>query len=360
MLFFLSVFFLFASVGMIGGIGTGADTASTALSGLLSGSTGVVYAFLGTRGYFRGLVAVTLIEFVAWPLADRHWLHDPGVSRAMGFGAIGATAGIVLGYVLILAFIGREGRRYFRLQTEIDLAGEIHHALAPAVDAKLGAFEFGGQSQASGKVGGDLLDLIADEEWAAYIADVSGHGVAAGVLMGVVKSAAHAYRFDGGSDQKAEGWLPALNRTLFEIMPPEKYVTFAGVRPAGAAGEALRVFVAGHPPLLHYHAATRTATAIEIENFPLGMFANPTFHSETVACEPGDVVLLYTDGITEVCNAGQEEFGQGRLAELLCTVAAQPLATAASAIIAAVCGFGVQSDDQTVLLVRRASLTRAG
>jgi len=344
---------------MIGSVGTGNGPASTIANGLISGLTAAVCAFLGTRGYIAALVAIILVELLGLPLAQHRWLHSATRARGMDFAAMGATVGIVLGYTLILAFISQEGRRYFRLQTEIDLAEDIHRVLAPAVNAKLDNYEFGGQSQASGKVGGDLLDLIADDDWAAYIADVSGHGVAAGVLMGVVKSAARAYRFDGGTDKKSdgEGWLAALNRTLYEIMPPEKYVTFAGVRPAG---DKLRIFLAGHPPLLHYHSATRTATAIEVENFPLGMFANAGFHSEAIAWEPEDVVLLYTDGITETCNASQEEFGQGRLAELLCQVATQPLATAAGAIIAAVRGFGTQGDDQTVLLVRRASLTRAG
>jgi serine phosphatase RsbU (regulator of sigma subunit) len=66
------------------------------------------------------------------------------------------------------------------------LAAEIHRVLVPPIDTKVGDFEFHGRSLPSGEVGGDLIDLAGSEDhWVAYVADVSGHGVAPGVAMGI-------------------------------------------------------------------------------------------------------------------------------------------------------------------------------
>lgn len=162
-----------------------------------------------------------------------------------------------------------EGRRQFRLEAEINLAGEIHRGLAPAIDQRVGRFQLAGSSAASGEVGGDLLDVVSvDNGWIAHIADVAGHGVAAGVLMGVVKSAVHTWvSARAGSD---EGILPGLNRILTELLPAESYVTLAAL--SLERDGTLRYAAAGYPPLLHFHAATGEVSEQGVQNFPLGMF----------------------------------------------------------------------------------------
>lgn len=86
-------------------------------------------------------------------------------------------AGLCLLYVFI-----SEGRRYFSVHAEMELASEIHRVLVPKIETRIGDFEFCGRSLPSGQVGGDLIDLVQNrEKWIAYIADVSGHGVAPGV-----------------------------------------------------------------------------------------------------------------------------------------------------------------------------------
>lgn len=90
-----------------------------------------------------------------------------------------------------------------------------------------------------------------DRGWIAYIADISGHGVAPGVVMGMVKSAA---RMQLSSTEESAALLEHLNSVLIPIKKPEMFVTFAYL---AWNGERLQYSLAGHPPILHYHALTR-------------------------------------------------------------------------------------------------------
>jgi hypothetical protein len=161
-----------------------------------------------------------------------------------------------------------EGRRYFRVHAEMALAAEIHRVLVPTIDIKSDGFEFYGRSLPSGEVGGDLVDVFqTDRGWIAYIADVSGHGVAPGVVMGMVKSAA---RMQLSSTEESAALLEHLNSVLIPIKKPEMFVTFAYL---AWNGERLQYSLAGHPPILHYHALTREISELACSNLPLGMFS---------------------------------------------------------------------------------------
>jgi serine phosphatase RsbU (regulator of sigma subunit) len=126
------------------------------------------------------------------------------------------------------------------------LAAEIHRVLVPTIDIKSDGFEFYGRSLPSGEVGGDLVDVFqTDLGWIAYIADVSGHGVAPDVVMGMVKSAA---RMQLSSTEESAALLEHLNSVLIPIKKPEMFVTFAYL---AWNGERLQYSLAGHPPILH-------------------------------------------------------------------------------------------------------------
>src|ERR1700738_5695490 len=103
------------------------------------------------------------------------------------------------------------------------LATEIHHVLVPAIEARIGDFEFYGRSWPSGEVGGDLIDVFQDgQKWVAYIADVSGHGVAPGVVTGMVKSAARML-LSSGDD--ATHLAPRLNEVIYPLKNSDMFVT---------------------------------------------------------------------------------------------------------------------------------------
>lgn len=347
-LFFLGVFFLFASVGLIGNPG---GLRGGLISAAISGGIGTLYAFLGTRGKLGWMIAVSVLLFVVWPLTDA--LFQPRVqihtsSHGVPPASVIAMVAIVAGYIVMLLFISTEGRRYFRLHAEVDLAGQIHRALAPAIACRCGLFEVAGASHPSGEVGGDLLDVVTTPEgWFAYLADVSGHGIAAGVLMSLVKSGA---RTALDANPSPADVLPTLNRVLAGLLPEESYVTLASV--AGNCDATLRFAAAGHPPMLHYQAASGTVVPLTVGNFPLGMFGEAAFTATEVRCAPGDIVALFTDGLTEIFKADQREFGQEGLSAVLRAHAGAPLKECVAAMQSAARAWGPQTDDQTLLLLR--------
>jgi sigma-B regulation protein RsbU (phosphoserine phosphatase) len=96
---------------------------------------------------------------------------------------------MVLGYILLVIFINKEGIKNLRLQAEINLAQELHSNLVPKIEIVNNRFEIFGISNPTDEVGGDLIDFFENETaQTCYIADVSGHGVAAGSMMGMFKS----------------------------------------------------------------------------------------------------------------------------------------------------------------------------
>ncbi len=351
LLFFAGVFFLFGSIGLIGDIPHPGSFSSALLSALIAGGTGVLFGWLGTRARYLALGILFVLEFLVLPplLTRAHFMRPSpaGLNPA----AAAAIVMIVAGYVAMLFFTATEGRRFFRLQNEVELAGEIHRSLAPAIARSAAGFELRGISRSAGAVGGDLLDFVEDGSgWLCYLADVSGHGVAAGVLMGVVKSAARTLLL---TTSDVAALLPYLNRALASLLPPESFVTFAGLCASGADGR-LQFASAGHGPLLYWHAAAGECTRHGQQSFPLGLFPAAEYEAVNFDAQPGDLLVLMTDGLTELFDRHKNEFGLEGLEAALRRCARAPLVEIEAALLTAARAFSPPTDDQTLILVRRA------
>lgn len=366
-LFFLGVFSLFSIVGFINDIAEfGRQTPlRLALGVALSGGFAILYALAGFRlrqRWWMGVLPIFVAQFITINLIA-NWLPNlprpsqmgpaeiAQLQHRLGVSGIATILAMVLGYVCFVVFSITEGRRYFRVHAEMELAAEIHRVLVPPIDAKLGGFEFCGRSQPSGEVGGDLIDLVEAEggRWVAYIADVSGHGVAPGVVMGMVKSATRMQLTSGGGSATL---LARLNTVLHPLKKSEMFVTLACV----ASSEAgLEYSLAGHPPILHYHAGSGEISELPCPNLPVGILPDSTFDVSRLECAPGDVLVLITDGLLEVENRAGEEFGMAGVKATLLQHSGQPLAQICQAIVDAASRHGKPADDQSVLLVRRLS-----
>jgi sigma-B regulation protein RsbU (phosphoserine phosphatase) len=222
---------------------------------------------------------------------------------------------------------------------------------------RIGEFEFSGFSAPSGEVGGDLVDVVAgDDTWFGYVADVSGHGVSSGVVMGMFKSALRMRLLHSGT---ISSLLDDLNTVLCPLKSGAMFVTAACVRgpafadaSAGRHGpSALEFAVAGHLPVLRARAGM--VDEITTPQIPIGMFEDFRFTSSTLSCERGDVLALITDGLTEVFDSQDNQFGMDAVKQLLASSATQPLAEIAARIVTAARAHGAQFDDQTLLLIRR-------
>jgi hypothetical protein len=363
-LFLLGVFFVFSAVGFASDV---ADLGRTpklrfVLSILISGIFPVFYAFGGfalRKHFWKAFVPVFAIHFyimsvlsVSLPSPRQATQMDAAdiarLHSRLSFDGFAIMVVVALGYACFVYVTITEGRRYFRAHAEIELATEIHRVLVPAIDTKIGGYEFYGRSSPSGEVGGDLIDLAgAEDKWVAYVADVSGHGVAPGVVMGMAKSAARMLLSSGDDTGHL---LPRLNEVLYPLKKPDMFVTFCFL---ARNGDGLRVGLAGHPAILHFSARTNEVQQLECPNMPLGILPSGDFASSGVRAEPGDVFALYTDGLLEPANAAGEEFGLARLQNEFQKHGKEPLDAICRSLHESVARHGAQFDDQSLFLIRK-------
>lgn len=270
------------------------------------------------------------------------------VHRRVLFDAIGILVGMALGTRFLLFFAGTEGVAGVRMQTELSLAHGIQATLVPTVSFQNASFELYGKSIPSTEMGGDLIDVIeSDSGLVAYVADISGHGLPAGQLMGMLKT---AMRLAVQFRQMPVAALESVDRVLPDLKEPEMYATLALLRFDGSL-EA-EYALAAHPPILHYRHGSRDTARLSMEQLPLGLIPGGSFASKRVIYSPRDLFLMVTDGITEVANARDEEFGLTRLQELLMQHATRALPEIWDLMMREVRQYGLQQDDQSLLLLR--------
>jgi hypothetical protein len=354
-LLLLAIFVIFLPAGLLMDVfSLGASPpaqlfALTAFCGFIA----VGYFFVSNRQR-RLLPLVVVIHIAGAILFTRlpYWrtgqLTGEALRGRLTFDVIAIGLAIAFGYACFMLVFKREGIRYFRAHAEIELAHGIHQLLVPRIEKRIGRFAFCGASLPSGEVGGDLVDLVeADGRWIGYIADVSGHGVASGVLMGMVKSAA---RMKLLSLAALPAFLDDLNDALVPIRKPGMFVTMACLRYDAESG--LEFALAGHPPILHYEAATRAVEERSVAHLPVAMMEGSRFSAAPMPCATGDLFVLITDGLTEVFDADDAQLGLEPLKDTIRRGADLPLTELLDTLVATARAHGQQADDQTVLVVR--------
>jgi Stage II sporulation protein E (SpoIIE) len=270
------------------------------------------------------------------------------VHRRVLFDAIGILVDISFGLRFLLFFAGTEGAASVRMQTELSLAHGIQATLVPTVSFQNASFELYGKSVPSTEMGGDLIDVIESAGGlVAYVADISGHGLPAGQLMGMLKT---AMRLAVQFRQRPVAALESADRVLPDLKEREMFATVALLRFDGSS-EA-EYALAGHPPILHYRHGSRGTARLSMEQLPLGLIPGGSYASKRVTYSPRDLFLMVTDGITEVANARDEEFGLSRLQDLLTQHATRALPEVWDLIMREVRQYGLQQDDQSLLLLR--------
>jgi serine phosphatase RsbU (regulator of sigma subunit) len=287
---------------------------------------------------------------------------SPQVAPETGlhFAATAILVVVISSYFFFARYMGATGREAFRIQNELALAHTIQKTLVPRLSQLTRCFEIYGISDPSEKVGGDLVDLVelSGGDSVAYLADIAGHGLQAGILMGMLKTSARTALADrqvsdGGATLST--LMQRLNRVLPQVKEAHMYATFAALRQS--ADGQVYYGMAASTPLLHWTAADRCMERIEREQFPLGLLPVPEFPANGLTMGVGDLLLIATDGILEVTSELRAErgveFGVEKLEKLVTAHAELPLAELAAKILQAVRSYGKQLDDQTLLLVRR-------
>ncbi len=240
---------------------------------------------------------------------------------------------------------------------EMEVAKRIQTALLPR-NQSLGGFEASALMLPAAEVGGDYYEMLtstAGEHWVA-IGDVSGHGVESGLVM-MMTQTSFVSTLNDLPGQNPSAAYRSINRVLrhnIARLGTTRYMTLNLVRL-----EKDSITVAGkHQDLLIYRAATRTVEEHPTDGCWIGVVPDTQSHVRdvTLKLNTGDVVLLFSDGVTEATSLDGEMFGQERLKEALVELATQPLDAAVQSLVERVNTFAAQQDDDiTVMLLRKSA-----
>jgi serine phosphatase RsbU (regulator of sigma subunit) len=259
---------------------------------------------------------------------------------------------VASGYVVFIIVLTQEGRKRVRLEAEVAIARRIQESLLP-VGQKI--FRWGiafGRTMSATEVGGDYFDLITlpGGHTVVVIADVTGHGVGAGILSAMTKS---ALRSQVQRDPSPCAILENLNQTIRQIAGKGIFVTVA-VALVSPDGRSAQIATAGHPPVLHRLASGAIET-LRTPSMALGMSPSATFSETAASLESGSILALFTDGVIEAATPDGSQFGLERLEHLLHTVGNADLEEATAEILQAVrrhAGGSELRDDATIVLCR--------
>jgi len=267
-----------------------------------------------------------------------------------------------LAVVLPLRRLGRARGLLFRaareqrdeLVREVETAARVQQHLLDQHRPPAGPLDVVARTHPAKVVGGDYYDFVPldDQRFAVVVADVSGKGLPAAMIMPAVKIAVRTL-----AERRAPigELLGELNRIFLDNLPPASYFTLVyGVFDA-AAGRLVYAN-AGHPPPLHLRVARGEEAWLMPEGPAVGLLHQDVrFETAEARFEPGDLFVFYTDGITEAEDPAGADFGRERLAAAVRSVAGQPAEAVASAVHGAVDGFrgpAPRGDDATVIVVR--------
>src|SRR5437764_6058877 len=199
-----------------------------------------------------------------------------------------------------------------RLERELQVASEIQQRFQPTSAPQVTGYELQGISFPCYEIGGDYYDFIKRSNGNLVVAlgDVSGKGTAAALLMSSLHAAVHA-QFD--THKSLVETIASINRYLVESIPANRFVTlfYADLDPKTGA---LAFLNAGHNPPLIVHAGG-TMEQLAAGGLPLGIMADADFREGNTKLLPGDVLVIYSDGVSEALNPGGEEFGPTRVYE---------------------------------------------
>jgi sigma-B regulation protein RsbU (phosphoserine phosphatase) len=258
-----------------------------------------------------------------------------------------------------------------KMENEINLAKDIQELLLPQSIPNIEGYEIAGKNKPALDVGGDYFDIIKIDEHrtALIIADVSGKGLPASLLMSNIQSAIHSFfKLNGQNSFDIAEITGKLNSLIYENTSSEKFITFFW----GIINNIDNTFLysnAGHnPPLLFRKSLLnkesaknqkeKLFTTLNEGGLMLGIIDNFQYESGKINLEKDDSIILYTDGITEAQNPDDDEFGEDKLKEIIknnINVSGKEIIDIILKEIDVFAGSNRQYDDETLIIIERKS-----
>lgn len=246
-----------------------------------------------------------------------------------------------------------------RLQKEMQLAREIQHTLLPTEMPQLSGYEISAMYRAAAEVGGDYYDFFTVDEdtTGIVVADVSGKGIPGSLVMTMIRT---ALRMEARGNHSASDVMTRVNSFITEDMRKGMFITLFYII-LDSKDRVVSYASAGHNPMLLYRKETDEVFFLNPPGFPVGislpdpeLFAK-TIDIERVQLQQDDLLLVYTDGVTEAMNAAREQYGEQRLIQCArehSGKSAEEFIEALNRDVAAFTGGNAQNDDITVVAIK--------
>jgi phosphoserine phosphatase RsbU/P len=243
-----------------------------------------------------------------------------------------------------------------RIEKELEIAGNIQRRLLPKQLPALPGYEIDAVARPSKNVGGDYYDilLLSAGKYAFVIADVSGKGVPAALLVSTLHASLHAY-IDGATNLAQ--LVKRLNIVVHGNTEAERFITLFMAILDPADGSVTFVNAGHNFPFL-LRTQQSSIQPLFSTGLPLGMFDGVEYQQETVKLDPSDYLVMYTDGVTEAMNRSMDEYGEKRLRQVMIGSSDKSASGLLAGIVADVEVFvsgEPQSDDLTMLVLKRVS-----
>src|SRR6266850_7277074 len=246
-----------------------------------------------------------------------------------------------------------------RLQKEMQVAQEIQQSLLPRNVPELEGYEIGALYRAAKEVGGDYYDFLHVDERTVgvVVADVSGKGVPGSLVMTMIRT---ALRMEARGNRSASDVMARMNTFVTEDMKKGMFVTMFYVV-LDSVNRVVTYASAGHNPMILYRGASDATYFLKPKGIPVGInvpdeeLFRKTISVEKLTLHQDDMLVIYTDGITEAMNADRDQFGEGRLLSAIKRyghMTSQEFADALNREIQEFTGGAPQNDDITLVAIK--------
>jgi len=266
---------------------------------------------------------------------------------------------VMLGFILLNVLLAFELADKLLTKDELEVARKIQAELMPNNPPQIVNYQIAAHYESAREVGGDYYDIISSpinkEQTFLFVGDISGKGMPAALYMVRVQAILNSI-IKESTDLK--DILINLKNSFDKKLLPEYFLTLASA--SVNKNGAVDICRAGHLPILYYQAKNNSIHRISPKGIGIGLKDNGVFEKtlevEKVNMQKDDLLVLYTDGITEMMNENKQQFGMERLENIIITSADKPVTKIKSNILSALKHFEgkqTQFDDLTMIILKR-------
>jgi sigma-B regulation protein RsbU (phosphoserine phosphatase) len=308
---------------------------------------------LGTQLLLPLMVGDKLLGFLSLGPKRSEEAYSPSDLRLLG--SVATQAGLALENSRLAAAVAAEAARRERINRELEIAREVQERFFPQTLPTVDGLDYAGHCRPALGVGGDYYDFLAlpSGAFGLAIGDVSGKGIPAALLMATLQASLRGQTLAGTIDLAA--LMSNVNRLVYDSSPGNRYATFFYAQ-FDPASRNLTYVNAGHnAPMLFRGGEPRPAMRLEDGGPVIGLLDIAPFRHATVALQPGDLLVAFTDGISEAMNPSDEEWGEERLAAAVAAVRGREASGIVLGLMTAADAFAAgakQHDDMTIVVVR--------